>query len=86
MIKAPQREKTPIPREAPLLSIRKGNDIRPIPPILSKILAKIIEPATGASTWALGSHMWVINMGNFTKKGRDAMRPKVWRWGVGGEK
>lgn len=28
----------------------------PYPPNLSKILARIIEPAVGASTWALGSH------------------------------
>lgn len=27
-----------------------------------------IEPATGASTWALGSHRWVKNMGIFTIK------------------
>lgn len=29
--------------------------IKPYPPSFSKILARIIEPAVGASTWALGS-------------------------------
>jgi len=32
------------------------NRIAPYPPNLSRILARIIEPAVGASTWALGSH------------------------------
>ena len=30
----------------------------PNPPSLSKIPAKIIEPYTGASTWAKGSQRW----------------------------
>ena len=30
--------------------------INPYPPNFSKIAARIIEPATGASTWALGNH------------------------------
>ena len=30
--------------------------------------AKNIDPATGASTWAFGSHRWTKKMGNFTKK------------------
>lgn len=29
--------------------------------------AKIIEPSKGASTWALGSHRCVINIGIFTR-------------------
>lgn len=29
--------------------------------------AKIIDPATGASTWAFGSHKWTENSGSFTK-------------------
>jgi hypothetical protein len=33
--------------------------IRPYLPNFSKIPAKAIDPATGASTWALGSHKWV---------------------------
>lgn len=40
----------------------------PYLPNLSRIAAKTIEPATGASTWALGSHKWVINRGIFTIK------------------
>ena len=41
--------------------------IIPSPPNFNKVPAKNIEPKTGASTWALGSHMWAINMGNLTK-------------------
>jgi hypothetical protein len=40
--------------------------IKPYPPSFSKIAARIIEPAIGASTWALGSHIWTENMGSFT--------------------
>jgi len=36
------------------------------PPSFSKIAARIIDPATGASTWALGSHKCSENSGNFT--------------------
>lgn len=39
----------------------------PYPPSFSNTAAKIIEPATGASTCALGSQRWTVNMGNFTK-------------------
>lgn len=42
----------------------------PYPPNLSKIAARIIEPATGASTWAFGSHRWTENSGNFTKNAK----------------
>ena len=42
--------------------------IKPYPPSFNKIPARIIEPATGASTWALGSHKWVTYSGIFTKK------------------
>lgn len=41
---------------------------KPYPPNFSKIAAKIIDPAIGASTWAFGSHRWTENKGNFTKK------------------
>jgi len=27
-----------------------------------------MDPDTGASTWALGSQLWNINIGNFTRK------------------
>jgi len=40
--------------------------ISPYPPSFSRIAAKIIEPAIGASTWALGSHRCVVNIGSFT--------------------
>lgn len=40
----------------------------PYPPNFSKIAARIMEPSTGASTWAFGSHKWVKNIGSFTKK------------------
>lgn len=39
----------------------------PYPPSFSKIAAKIIDPAIGASTCALGSHRCTKNMGSFTK-------------------
>lgn len=41
--------------------------ITPYPPNFSRIAAKIIDPAIGASTWAFGSHKWTMNMGSFTK-------------------
>lgn len=41
---------------------------RPYPPNLSRIAARTIDPAMGASTWAFGNHRWVENMGSFTKK------------------
>lgn len=39
---------------------------RPYPPSFSRIAAKIIDPATGASTCAFGSHKCTENSGNFT--------------------
>lgn len=42
----------------------------PYPPSFRRIAAKIIEPATGASTWAFGSHKWTENRGNFTKNAK----------------
>lgn len=38
----------------------------PYPPNFSRTAARIIDPATGASTWALGSHRCIINKGSFT--------------------
>lgn len=38
----------------------------PYPPSLSKIPARIIDPDTGASTWALGNHKCVKYIGIFT--------------------
>lgn len=39
---------------------------KPYPPSFSKIAARIIDPATGASTCAFGSHKCTENSGNFT--------------------
>lgn len=39
----------------------------PYPPSFNRILAKIIDPAAGASTWALGSHKCVKYIGILTK-------------------
>jgi len=38
----------------------------PYPPSFSKMAASTIEPAIGASTWALGSHRWRPYRGIFT--------------------
>jgi hypothetical protein len=38
----------------------------PYPPSFSRIAARIIDPATGASTCALGNHKCTENRGNFT--------------------
>lgn len=40
--------------------------IIPYPPSFSKIAASTIEPAIGASTWALGNHKWRPYRGIFT--------------------
>ena len=42
--------------------------IRPYPPSFSKTAASTIDPATGASTCAFGSHICSENKGSFTKK------------------
>lgn len=41
--------------------------IIPYPPSFNRIAARIIEPATGASTCAFGSHKCTINIGSLTK-------------------
>lgn len=46
----------------------------PNAPSFSRTPARIIEPATGASTWALGSHWCRVYMGSLTK---NAMIRKV---------
>lgn len=47
-----------------------GNDeimrANPYPPSFSNTAARTIDPATGASTWALGNHRCTRNSGNFT--------------------
>lgn len=42
--------------------------ISPYLPNLRRIAARIIDPATGASTCAFGSHRWNRNIGILTKK------------------
>lgn len=49
----------------------------PYPPSFSKIAAKIMDPATGASTWALGSHKWTENSGNFTRNAPIIINQKI---------
>jgi hypothetical protein len=39
--------------------------------------AKTIDPAIGASTWALGSHKWNTYIGNFTKNPKIAITQKI---------
>jgi hypothetical protein len=39
-----------------ILIITENTRINPYPPNFNNTPAKIIEPETGASTWALGSH------------------------------
>ena len=44
------------------------NLTKPEPAILSKIAARITEPAVGASTWASGNQVWTGHIGIFTAK------------------
>jgi ABC-type phosphate transport system permease subunit len=57
----------------------KIRDIRinPYVPSLSRTPARIIEPATGASTWALGSQRWRENMGIFTRKAKIKINHQI---------
>lgn len=49
-----------------------GKDIiiraNPYPPSFRSTAARTIDPATGASTCAFGSHKWTKNRGSFTMK------------------
>lgn len=63
--------------------------IMPYPPNFSKIPARIIEPATGASTWALGSQRWVINKGVLTRKAIIVInhhKEEMDEWGINDQK
>src|SRR5690348_6172200 len=44
------------------------NRRKPYVPIFSRTLARITDPAVGASTWASGSQVWNGNIGTFTAK------------------
>lgn len=48
--------------------------IIPYPPNFKRIAAKTMEPATGASTWALGNHKWTLNIGSLTKKANNTRK------------
>lgn len=50
-----------------VIFIEESIRINPYPPSLRRIAAKIIDPATGASTWALGSHKWIRNRGSLAR-------------------
>ena len=59
MTSAPQEQKTTKIRETEFrdtVENNKINRISPYPPNFSRIAASIIDPATGASTCAFGSH------------------------------
>lgn len=45
--------------------------IMPYPPSFSSKAARSMDPAMGASTWALGSHRWRPYRGAFTMKARS---------------
>jgi len=49
-------------------SLKAASLARPAPPSLRRTAAKNIDPKTGASTWALGSHMCRNIRGSLTKK------------------
>lgn len=49
--------------------------IKAKPPIFNSSAAKITDPPVGASTWALGNHIWKGKRGNFTKKGAKRKAP-----------
>lgn len=41
--------------------------VSPYPPSFSRMAARIMDPATGASTWAFGSQRWNPYIGIFIK-------------------
>lgn len=72
VMQAPTREILIIKGAILEFIFRKLEDSRsiPYPPNFRRIPARIIDPATGASTCALGSHKWVRNRGVLTKNAR----------------
>lgn len=51
--------------------------IKPYPPSFRSTAARIIEPATGASTCAFGNHKCTENKGNFTRNAvKNIVTPK----------
>lgn len=53
-----------------LLEIKEETRISPYPPNFNKIAAKIMDPTTGASTCALGSHKCPKKIGNLIKNAK----------------
>ena len=49
-------------------NIGREKRMNPYPPILSRMPARITEPAVGASTWASGNHVCTGHIGIFTAK------------------
>lgn len=62
-----------MPIKKKILEIR----IKPYPPNFNKTAARIIEPATGASTWAFGNHKCTINIGIFTTKAKTLQKYQI---------
>merc|ERR1719193_853132 len=56
------------------LKMKSLERIKPKPPNLSNTPARIIEPITGASTWALGNHRWNPKQGSLTKNPKTRNR------------
>lgn len=58
--------------------------IMPYPPSFRRRAASSMDPAIGASTWALGSHRWRPYKGAFTMKAmsRAVLRRRVDQWWV----
>jgi len=59
VISAPQEQNVTSTRDKDSNDTEENNfisRINPYPPSFSKIAARIIDPATGASTWAFGNH------------------------------
>lgn len=44
------------------------NRMIPYPPSFKRIAARIMDPSSGASTWALGSHKWIKYIGILMRK------------------
>lgn len=50
---------------------------KPNPPNFKSTPARIMEPTTGASTWALGSHKCTPQIGILTKKAKTPQRYQI---------
>lgn len=65
----PQRQTLKIKDSIPNEHLTKDSTTKiPKAPSLRRTPARAIEPASGASTWALGSHRWTGYIGILTKK------------------